>query len=165
MRPLSHQLLIITPAVFSLLLCLLAAVPMQAGTLSLAPNIAWLMTLTVIGQYPPAWPRSFAFFIGLLQDVLFHTPLGSQALLTLMLTLAFEQQARFGQPLLFRLRWLEAAGILIIWHGLLWTCLALTQPIAPDFRAALRLGLVNTLWYPFFYLLTRRFFHALPEAN
>ena len=98
------------PALLALLLLALFSAPMRAGDLALVPNIGWIMTLVVAFIYPPSWPRWFAFMLGLLQDVLFSTPLGAQALLTLLLLQLVSAQARRQSFQRFRVRWLEAAG-------------------------------------------------------
>lgn len=165
MRSLSQQILMLFPALLALALVLLFATPMPGGTLSYTPNIAWLMTLVMVAHYPPAWPRGWAFGLGFLQDILFGTPLGSQALLALLLAQFVAQQNRLHTVQLFRLRWLEAAGALVILHLLLWALMRFAAPDAISMRHLLRAGLVNALWYPIFYGLMTRLFAALPDAK
>lgn len=162
-RPLAHQLLTVLPAILALILTLLAATPISGGMLTYTPNVAWLLTLVLIPFYPPAWPRSFAFFLGLLQDFLFHTPLGSQALLTLLLAQLVAMQSQRQQVQLFRMRWLEAAGMLVLWHLLLGALMLVIMPNSASLSALLRAGLINALWYPLFYWLTTRLFTTLPD--
>jgi rod shape-determining protein MreD len=166
MRPVSHQLIGFLPAVLAVLLVFLAAAPIDGGGLTVAPNVAWLMTLVMVAFYPPAWPRGLAFALGLLQDVLWGTPLGAQALLALLLAqMAALHAAMRPQVQLFRLRWLEAAGILVLWHLALWLLLQIVQTDAPSLRPMVRTGLGNALWYPVFYWLGTRLFAALPDAK
>jgi cell shape-determining protein MreD len=145
MRPFSHQLLAFLPAALALLLVLLSAVPMGGGGISMTPNIAWLMRL--------------------MQDMLFGTPLGSQALLALLLAQLVGVQEQRQQVQLFRLRWLEAAGMLVLWHVALWAIMHAVQAGAPSLRHLLQAGLANALWYPCFYWVVTRAFAALPDAK
>lgn len=163
MRPISHQLLSVLPAALALMLVLLSAVPM--GGVSVTPNIAWLMTLVMVAYYPLAWPRWLAFGLGLMQDMLFGTPLGSQALVALLLAQLVAMNAERQQVQLFRLRWLEASGMLVLWHLMLWAMMHAVQNDAPHLRHLLQAGLINALWYPFFYWLVTRLFAALPDAK
>lgn len=165
MRPISHQLLALFPPALALVLVLLFSTPMQSDFSTLAPNVAWLMTMVMVAHYPPAWPRGFAFLLGLMQDFLFGTPLGSQALLTLMLAQVSWVQSMRQSTQLFRLRWMEAAGVLVLWHVLLWALMHLVSPNSASLFALLREGIVNALWYPIFYWLVTRLFGALPDAG
>lgn len=166
MRPVSHQLLAVLPAVFAALLTLLFAAPMDGGTLTYTPNIAWLITLVMVVHYSPAWPRVVAFGLGLLQDFLFHTPPGSQALLTLLLVQFVYAQGQRQQTQLFRIRWMEAAGVLVVWHVLLWALLVLVVgKQGASLQHLVGAGVVNALWYPLFYWLMTRLFAALPDAR
>lgn len=165
MRPVSHQLLVIAPAVLSVLLVFLAATPLNTEFATLVPNIAWLMTLAVVTHYPSAWPRGVAFGLGLLQDYLFGTPLGTQALLTLLLVGFVAARAEQQQTPLFRLRWLHAAVVLAIWHVALWALIHLVASNGPSLLRLLGMSIINTLWYPLFYWMTGRMLAALPEAN
>ncbi len=152
------------PAGLALLLVLLAASPLDATMLSYTPNVAWLMTLVMVAFYPPAWPRGIAFFLGLLQDILFSTPLGSQALLALLLA-QFTAAQGDRQQTLFRLRWLEAAGVLVVMHLLLWAIMHAVTADSASLRHLLRAGLVNAVWYPVFYWLATRAFAPLPDVK
>jgi rod shape-determining protein MreD len=163
MRPLSHYLLSILPVVLAVLLVLLSAVPLGAGGWSLTPNVAWLMTLVMVALCPYAWGRVLAFALGLLQDMVFGTPLGSQALLALLLAQLVAMQAERQQVQLFRLRWLEAAGLLLLWHLMLWAIMQLVNTDAPTLPHLLVAGLVNALWYPLFYWLAARLCAVLPD--
>ncbi|MES2984205.1 MAG: hypothetical protein V4735_03355 [Pseudomonadota bacterium] len=154
MRSVSHNIVVAVPALVALVLVALAAAPLNSS-FSLAPNVAWLMTLVVVGLYPPAWPRGFAFVIGLLQDVLFGTPLGSQAVLSVLLAQLVLAQAQRQQAQPFRMRWLEAAGVLVVWHVLLWALLYAVMPDAASLPALIRAGLVSALWYPLIYGMVR----------
>lgn len=165
MRPVSHQLLAAFPAIIACALMLLSAAPLDAEYLTFTPNVAWLMTLILVGFYPPSWPRGFAFALGLLQDILFGTPLGAQALLTLLLAQLTGWQMRHQQTKLFRIRWLEAAGMLVLWHVLLWALLHAVNVQGPALRSMIGAGVVNALWYPVFYWFTTRAFAALPDAK
>ncbi len=165
MRPFSHQLLALFPAILALLLLVFSAVPMGGGALSITPNVTWLMTLVMAAFYPPAWPRGLAFVLGLVQDMLFGTPLGSQALLALLLAQLAAMLAERQHVQLFRLRWLEATGVLLLWHLMLWAIMHAVQLDAPTLGYLLKAGFVNALWYPLFYWLVTRLFTALPDAK
>jgi len=138
------------PGLMGGLLILAVSTPYPGGVLSYTPNVAWLMTLVMVMFYPPAWPRGLAFGLGFLQDVLFGTPLGSQALLALVLAQLAAMQAARHQVQLFRLRWLEAAGTLVMLHIILWCMMQVVTPDSASLRHMLRMGLINALWYPVF---------------
>ncbi len=161
MRPISDQLLMLVPALLSLLLLLFFSAPIHVGALSLTPNIAWLATLIIVPLYPATWPRGFAFAIGLLQDALLGTPLGSQALLTLLLTELANRQTRRQVLQPFQVRWLEAAGTLIVLHILLWALCHFVNADAAPLRAFLRAGLVSAAWYPALYFVLTRVLQRL----
>lgn len=165
MRTVSEHVLIAIPATLAVGLVGLFATPLQLGEWSLTPNVAWVMSLVVASLYPAAWPRGFAFALGLLQDVLFGTPLGAQALLTLLLVLLVHMQARRQHYLLFRIRWLEAAGTLLAWNLLLWAVLNFVSPHTPSLGAVLINGVVSALWYPLFFLPLRKLCDVLPAAK
>jgi rod shape-determining protein MreD len=165
MRPISHQLLSMFPVISAFMLVLLSATPYPGGALTYTPNVAWLMTLVMARFYPAAWPRGLAFGLGFLQDVLFGTPLGSQALLTMILAHVVVIQGEGNQAQLFRLRWLEAAGMLVLMHVLLWAMMQLVATDSASLRHLLRAGLMNALWYPVFYWVATRVFTALPDAK
>lgn len=149
------------PWLLALVLVLLCALPVPGGAITYTPNIAWLMTLVMVAFFPALWPLPFAFCIGLLQDVMFATPLGSQALLTLVLGQLTALQAARQQTQRFRLRWLEAAGALVVWHLLLWFILEAVSDHGASLRHLLRAGLVNAMWYPVFYAALTRIFMPL----
>lgn len=165
MRPLSQQLAMMMPAVIATLLILMSATPLSGGALTYTPNIVWLMTLVIVPAHPGAWPRGLAFVLGLLQDMVFGTPLGSQALLSLLLThfIAHYFSPRAPQP--FRVHWAEAAAILLLLHLLLALLIAIATPESLSVRHLLRTGVINVLWYPLFWGIGARIVAALPDAK
>lgn len=165
MRPVSFQILSVMPGILALFFVFLFATPMDSGHMTFTPNVAWLMTMVMVAHYPPAWPRAYAFFLGLLQDVLFGTPLGSQALLVLLLAQWVSVQSARHQVQLFRLRWMEAAGVLVVWHLLLWAIIHLVTPDSASLRGMLYAGVMNAIWYPAFYWFNTRAFAALPDVK
>jgi rod shape-determining protein MreD len=164
MRPISHQLFSLLPALFTIVLVFVAASPLDSTALTYTPNIAWLMTLVMTAFYPASWPRSLAFLLGLLQDLLFGTPLGSQALLALLLAQLTLMQAMRHQTPLFRVRWLEAAGVLVVWHIALWAIMHGVGMETATLRTLVIAGLVNAVWYPVFYWVVVRLFSPLAEG-
>ena len=165
MQPLSHRILSFMPAVMCAVLVLLCSVQISGGSVTYTPNVAWLMTLIMVAFYPAIWSPLLAFGMGLLQDVLFATPLGAQARCTLLLAHRTRVQAARQQTPRFRLRWLEAAGVLVIWHGLLWLLMEMVTEHGASLRHLLRAGLINALWYPVFYFTLTRVFAALPTTK
>jgi rod shape-determining protein MreD len=165
MRPLSHQLMSMMPALLAVMLLLCATLPISLGGVTVTPNIAWLMTLVMVAHHPAAWPGWVAFALGLMQDFLFGTPLGAQALIALLLAqlTSMQAKARPNQP--FRLRWLEAAGVLLALHLALWVIVNLVQPGSAALLPLMQIGLINALWYPVFYRLCTRVFATLPDAK
>lgn len=165
MRPLSHVLLLCLPTLLGVAVLLFFAAPFTLNTLSLAPNVVWLMTLVASAVYPAAWPYAAALLVGLLQDVLYATPLGSQAVLAVLLALLMRWMGRRSAHLPFRVRWLEAAVALLVWHGLLWLVLYVMHASAPASRPLLVAGLVSAAWYPVFYIVLTRLFRLLPAVG
>ena len=155
MRSFSDVVSHVLPATLAVVLLAFFTVPMRAGSVSLCPNVGMLATLIIASLYPPAWPRWFALLFGLLQDVVFHTPLGVHAILLVMLVSAGERVAQRGfQP--FRMRWFDAAGIIAVWHLMLWLLLHLAQHHAPSILLILQAAIVTALWYPVFYIIFSR---------
>lgn len=164
MRPLSQSLLLLIPAFLVLTLLLLFSAPLRVGGLSLAPNVVLLSTLILSAAAPQAWTKLMVFVFGLLQDMLYNTPLGSQALLALLLAAMVERQANRRSGQTFLLGWLEAAGTLVMWHFLLWLVLMLVSPqSAEPLRPLLRAGLSSALWYPVFHAGLTGLCRLLPE--
>lgn len=151
-----HSIANSIPAIFAILLVLVCALPTGSGVLHLTPNVAWLMTLTVAAISPARFSPFMAFAVGLLQDVLFATPLGAQALLVLALWLVVQRAALRQQSQPFRMRWLEASGVLVFWHGLLWALMAAIAREAAPAQPLLLAGLASALWYPAFYWCATR---------
>ncbi len=157
------RLLAALPALLALLLLLLFAMPVES-VLPLAPNVAWLMTVLVGMLCPLAWPREVAFFAGLLQDVVMGTPLGSQALVALILWMAVAANRQRHMHQLFRVQWLEATGALVAAHLLLWMLLQATGATPPETSRMLLAGVVTGLWYPVFFVPLRWMVASLPGA-
>lgn len=159
----SDRLLATTPAFLALLLILFFAMPIETG-LPLAPNVAWLMTVLVGMLCPLAWPRGLAFAAALLQDVISGTPLGSQALVALILGTIVAANAHRQTHQIFRVQWLEATGALTAAHFLLWMMLSAMRQSPPPVESMLLAGLVSGVWYPVFFLLLRPICAKLPGA-
>ncbi len=164
MRPMSQQMAMLFPALLALLLCLVSMAPLTLGAKSYAPNIAWLMTLVMVAHYPPIWPRGLAFALGLLQDLLFMTPLGAQALLALMIAQWALLQRGVHKTQRFRLRWLEASLVLLFAHVGLWFLMQLAGEGA-SIGLLVRGAIINALWYPLIYALGSWLVAALPEPD
>lgn len=162
---LSDRLLTLLPGLIALMLAVLSAVPMQMGGVTLTPNIAWLMTLALATLYPPAWSYWFAFALGLLQDMLYATPLGAQALLSLLLLLAMRARPQRVTNPLFRVVWAEAAALLAVWYVLLWLILHWVLPHAPPLTPLLMSAGVNMLWFPLFYFPLSALVRLLPQGR
>jgi rod shape-determining protein MreD len=144
------------PATLALLLLAFSMAPVQLGAVPLTPNVAWLATLVVSAAAPALWTRGLAFALGLLQDVLFATPLGSQALLALMLALLMARLTARRVPQPFRVRWAESVVALLVAHLVLWALMRLVQPAAPPPLSMVVYGtLASLLWYPLFDALFR----------
>jgi rod shape-determining protein MreD len=137
-------------------LIVLAATPFSAGGFDLTPNVAWLMTLIMVSLLPTAWPLGIVFMLGLLQDMLAATPLGSQALIALLLVIVARRRAERGASVFFRVRWLEAAVLLVLAHTGLMLLMVLVTPGSATLTHVLRAGLVSAAWYPLFYGVMRR---------
>lgn len=163
-RSLADRLLLVLPALLALILILFTAVPWHLG-LALAPQVVWLMTLTVAVAYPAAWPPLVAFILGLIADALFATPLGSQALLSVIATLAMRSQSHRLDHQPFRVRWMEAAAALLVLNILLWALLSWMMSISLPIKPVLRASLVSALWFPLFYLIVEQLVRLLPPKG
>ncbi len=147
MNPLD-RLLMASPALMVALLVLCTALPISWMDIPLTPNIVWLATMIFARILPASWPAWLAFSLGLLQDVLFATPLGSQAMIALLLVLAMRARpARISTPLL-RDVWLEASVLLVIAYMLLWLMLQWALPFPPHAVPLMSAAMINMLWFP-----------------
>lgn len=155
----------VIPAVVALLLLALFVAPARVGGFSLAPNVGFLMALILASTYPAAWPRGFAFLFGLLQDVLFGTPLGAQALVMLLLVGWAQGQGKRQALSPFHLRWLEAAAALLISHALLWGTYRFTGQTPPAMVRLLGAGVMSAIWFPLFYAPIHRLLQWMPGAK
>ncbi len=156
MRPILKPLSIL-PAALALGLLALFMAPLSFGGIPLAPNVVWLVTLVMATRAPETWGRGLAFGLGLLQDVLFGTPLGSQALVTLLLTVLVGLRAQHRVMPHFTSRWLEATVALTLAHALLWCILALVLPETPPLSMLVYGTLAGALWFTLFDGLFGRF--------
>lgn len=163
MTPLSHRLFTVAPALIAALLIMLSAAPMAWSGISLVPNVAWLATIAFARMSYISWPAWLAFLFGLLQDVVFATPLGAQATITLLLLIAIRARPiRVGAPLL-RDAWLEAAVLLVAAQVLLVVILQWVLPTPPALIPALLAAPVNILWFPLAYWGTGKLALAMPK--
>ncbi len=158
MRPFTPLVSVVVPGFVGLVLVLLAAMPFGSIGFDVTPNIAWLMTLTIISLAPRAWPLGLAFILGLMQDVLFATPLGAQAFIAVMLHWGASARAARGSSVFFRVRWLEASLWLLAAHAVLLLLTAIASPGNLNSGQVLRAGLVSAAWYPLFYGILRAIF-------
>ncbi len=165
MYSLSDRILLLVPGAVALLLTFLAAVPLEVGHLSMAPNIGWMMTVIMAVLYPPAWAFWFAFLLGLLQDVLGGTPLGAQALLGLLLWLALRLRALQLPNPLFRMVWAQVLLLMLVWHVLLWLAMGWVDGAPPRFVPMLVSAALGTLWFPLLYFPLLLFVQALPHGR
>jgi len=165
MYSLADRLLLMLPGLLGLILALATAMPLGMFGITLTPNIAWIMTLALAALYPAAWAFWFAFLLGLLQDFLFGTPLGSQAVLALLLWLAVRwHPLRLATPL-FRLVLARAVLMLVAWHALLWLLLGWVGGQAPPFGPLLITGVVNGVWFALLYFPLMGLLSLLPEER
>lgn len=160
----AHYISSVMPIMIAVLLVLLCAAPVAGGAFSYTPNVAWLMALVLVAVNPRAWSPLAAFCVGLLQDILFATPLGAQALLAVLLVMALQQQAARQQNQPFRVRWLEATLVLVVWHALLWLVISAVTDAQPKLQHLLAAGAINALWYPLFYFIAARMASPYPGA-
>jgi rod shape-determining protein MreD len=163
-RSLADRLLLVIPLLLAAILMLFAAVPWHLG-ISLAPQVLWLMTLTVGVAYPPAWPPALAFILGLAADTLSGTPLGSQALLALLMALAVRAQSRRLDHQMFRVRWMEATGALLVLNLAMWASSSWVTKLQLPMVPVLRAVLVSSLWFPIFYVMVEQVVKLLPPRS
>jgi rod shape-determining protein MreD len=147
------QLRLLIPWLAALLLLLLSSAPLNISNLPLMPHVVWLMSLSVGMLAPKAWPVLVAFMLGLLSDLLLGTPLGMQALLTLLVVMRMHRQSRHLSHQPFRARWLEASLMLLVLFILSWALLGLLTPSQPPLVTVVMSTAANMLWYPLFYAL------------
>lgn len=164
-RPLADRLLLTIPTLMTLILMLLAAVPWRLFSISIAPQVLWLMALTVGVAYPIAFTPLIAFMLGLIADTLAGTPLGSQALLAMLMTLVARAQSRRLQHQLFRVRWTEAVAALLILNFAMWGIIGWVAHGSPALISVLRMTLISALWFPVFYWVMEQVVRLLPPRN
>lgn len=148
----SSQLRLLIPALAALVLLVLSAAPLTLSAWPFTPHVVWLLSLTLGVMAPAAWPVITAFALGLVSDVLLGTPLGLQALLSVLLVLRLQAQARRLGHQPFRIRWLEASLMLLVLYILSWAAMGLVA-YQPPLLAVLLAAIANMLWYPVFYLM------------
>ena len=147
MTPLD-RLWLMVPACIAAVLIVCTVLPVTWMGISLTPNIAWLTTMIFVRIAPASWPAWLAFSLGLLQDGLFATPLGSQAVIALFLLLAMRARPlRIGTPLL-RDVWREACVLLVLAYAVLWLMLQWVLPSPPPALPMMGAAMVNMLWFP-----------------
>ena len=159
------RLLYAVPALLALMLLVLSAIPLSWQYGPLTPHVVWLCTLTIGALVPASWPVAFAFAAGLLADMLYDTPLGAQALLSLFLTLYVQHPLRRNAHQLFPMRWAEAALLLMLGHLLLWVLTGIIFPQRPPLRGVLIGAGVSVLWFPVFYAASRQLSKLLPARS
>ena len=165
-RSLADRFMLALPALVALLLMLLVAAPWHLSDLPLKPHVLWLMTITFGVAYPAAWPLLTAFLLGLVADTLSGTPLGAQALVTVLMALGLRGgQARRMQHQLFRIRWAESIASLLVLHLMLWGIVAWMGEASLPLRPVLVAVAVNVTWYPLFYLLSEGLVRLLPPKG
>jgi len=151
MRSFTEQVMFCLPVTLAVVLLALFSTKFQIMPLPLSPNVLWVMTLALAGRFRGSWPLWAVFVLGLLQDVLFGAPFGSTALLSLLLVEAVRSQTVRTQFQQFRIRWLEAAAVLLVWHVLLWLIMKFVGVTTAPLRSLLVAGAVSALWFPVFY--------------
>ena len=151
MRSFSEQMMLWVPTVLTVMLLALFSMKVHWLNVSLVPNVVWVMTLAAVTLFRASWPGWLVFLLGLAQDVLFGTPLGSQALLAVLMVELVRAQAVRQQYQQFRVRWLEATGMLVLWHVLLWGIMHGVYHAAPPLKQLLIAGLISGAWFPLFY--------------
>ncbi len=151
MRSFSEQMMLWVPTVLTVMLLALFSMKVRWLDVSLVPNVVWVMTLAAVPLFRASWPVWLVFLLSLAQDVLFGTPLGSQALLAVLMVELVRAQAARQQFQQFRVRWLEATGMLVLWHVLLWGMMHVVQDAAPPLKQLLIAGLISGAWFPLFY--------------
>jgi rod shape-determining protein MreD len=164
-RPLADRLLLAIPTLATLAFMLLAAVPWRLFSISVAPQVLWLMVLTVGVAYPIALTPLIAFMLGLVSDSLTGTPIGCQALLAMLMTLVVRAQSRRLQHQLFRVRWMEAVAALLILNFSMWGIIGWAAHGLPALISVLRMTLVSALWFPIFYWMVEQAVKILPPRN
>ena len=139
------------PAMLAVMLLSLFSMKVHWLSVSLVPNVVWVMSLVLVPMFRISWPLWLVFLLGLAQDVLFGTPLGAQAVLAVLLVELVGAQAARQQYQQFRVRWLEATGALMVWHLLLWAIIRGVEDAAPPLKHMLIAGVISGAWFPIFY--------------
>jgi rod shape-determining protein MreD len=132
----------------------LSATTVPPGIWLLAPNVGMALTLGARGR-TGAWPHWIAFLFGLLQDVVYATPLGTQALVLVILA-AIQPilLARAGRG--FFPQWALAAVLVVVAHCIVWLFTSAATGAHPPLMALVRMALATILWYPLAYLMLNR---------
>ena len=162
--PLSDRLRLCIPVPIALLALVLSALPWGTN-LPLAPQVVWLTIVTLGVSYPAAWPPIVSFAFGLIADLLLGTPLGLQALVALLMTLGMRLQSRRLQHQMFRVRWMEAAGVILTANLMLWALMGWLSAHLPPILPVLRTTLVTALWFPLAYLAVETLIRLLPARK
>jgi rod shape-determining protein MreD len=159
------RLILALPGVLVALLLVLCALPISWQYGPLTPHVVWLAALSIGALAPASWPVTLAFLLGLVSDLIFGTPLGAQALLSLFLTLYVQNQARRTSHQLFTLRWAEASLVLMVLYLILWALVGFILPERPPLRGVLIGAVVSMGWFPIFYFGARELVKLLPART
>lgn len=160
--PLADRLQLLLPAVLACLLLLLTSLPWQLTSISIAPNIVFMMSLTLAVTHPAAWTPVMAFLLGVLTDALAGTPLASHALIAVLLTILMRTKSRGLEFQPLRVRWILAVLLLAMAHLLLWLMIYWVAGVAASVKTVARAVMVNSLWFPAFYFASAWLGRYLP---
>ncbi|MFZ4125609.1 MAG: rod shape-determining protein MreD [Rickettsiales bacterium] len=164
-RSFSDQLRHTLPALFGILLVLTGALPSLIEGYDLFPHMALLLCCFWVMHYPRAWPLWFVFMLGIVQDIVTGTALGTQALLLMVFCAAITRYARRLNLQNFRLLWLQIALLSSTYMLVLWLLMSWVMrgwlPIVP----VLSETFWTILFYPALHLLLIPILRLLPPLR
>ncbi|MBN8544148.1 MAG: rod shape-determining protein MreD [Alphaproteobacteria bacterium] len=153
------------PAVVGVVMVLFGALPSLIKGYDLFPHMGLLLCCFWVMHYPRVWPLWFVFILGLAQDTVTGTALGTQAFLLMVFCAAITRYARQLNLQNFRLLWVQIAMLSAIYMTALWLLMSWVMrawlPIVP----ALSELFWTILFYPLIHLLLIPILRLLPPLR
>lgn len=164
-RSFSDQLLLLIPAFTGIVFVMCGALPSLISGYDVFPHMAVLLCCFWVLYYPAAWPLWFVFILGLLQDIMTSTALGSQAILLMLTCTMLARHARRVNRQNFRMVWIEIAVVSTIYMSLLWLIMSWVSKEWLPLWPVIKEIFFTILFYPLVHILLYPILRLLPSLR